>query len=290
MTESLTTNVYYQNTVREYSGNIVHQLTPEIRKELYNAKEFRFTEKDCYSQEHHMLSYRTFTHKIFKDSNVLNEAWCGFNIPNITPYRYIRYFTGEHSNNTTLRRIAERIILELASQKTAKKILLGIFKKEPQIYYHSIEVMCLTISMAQCLEYDENSIYEIGMAAALHDIGKVLLPCELLHLLQEPDNIHKHRLQKIPSISTSMAKKAGFTSSDILNGILAHQENHIGTGFPFAKMQQEIHPYGMLIHVADDYETIAFEKKDSAYAKNYIRKMTCRRYSFFAVNAFNDIL
>ena len=287
MAERLTANVFYQNTVREYSGNAVHQFFPETRKESFHAK-FPSSRNAYFQQEDLELQYRFFTYRVFKDSNVLNEVWQKFNIPNILTYYHKSYYDS-HEEDTILCRTAEKIIQELASQKSAAKILLGIFKKAPQLYYHSIEVMCLSLVMAHRLGYNEDSMYEIGMAAVLHDIGKVLLPCELLHLTKEPDNNQRQKLQKIPFISSKMAKKSGITSIDTINGILSHQENYIGTGFPSARMQHEIHPYGMLVHVADDYDTILLRKKESAYARNYIRKMTCRRYSFAAVSAFNDI-
>ena len=289
MAELLTTTVFYQNTVREYSGNVVHQVSPENRKENLLSRLSRSSRKAYYQQEDYSLRYRDFTHKVFRDSNILNEAWHRYGIQYMGTYRYDKYLAGSSTDSTSLRQVAEQIILELASQGYKNKIMQGIFKKDPRLYYHSIEVMCVAMTMARHIGYDMDSIHDIGVAAVLHDIGKVFLPHELLHLTKEPTDLQRKKLQKVPVISASVAKRAGFNKANIIDSILSHQENYIGNGYPFAKMQKEIHPFGMLIHVADDYDTMVLRKRSPESIKNYIMKMACRRYSFAAVNAFNDL-
>lgn len=234
--------------------------------------------------------YRKYTKLVFQNSNVLNNICKKFEITSIKPYPVYQNNTTDRKN--TLTSIAEKIITNLANEKNAAKVFKRLIEADIRIYYHSLEVMCLTMIMAQYAGYSEKTIYEIGMAAVTHEVGKIFLPHHILHSNKIVSYKETLRIKQVPLLSAAVVKKTQFATPNIVAAIISHQENFIGTGYPFAKMQKEIHPYGMLIHVADDYDTISIEQNFTekcgvVYAKSYIRKMTYRRYSNTAVAAFN---
>lgn len=237
-------------------------------------------------------TYRKHTLFVFQKSNILNEIAKKFKITHLKPYPSYQY--NLKNKQSTLTSIAERIITNLANEKNASKVLKRLIEADVRIYYHSLEVMSLAMVMAYKAGYNEKSIYEIGTAAITHDIGKIFLPNHILHTNQIISYKDTLKIKQVPLLSAALIKKTTFATPNIITAITSHQENFIGTGYPFAKMQKEIHPYGMLIHVADDYDMISIKQKTStdkysaAYAKNFIHKMTYRRYSNTAVNAFTE--
>lgn len=239
--------------------------------------------------------YRTFTRIIFQDSAVINVVLKKLNIIKIKPFieLYVPN-TPLVQEFKPLKTIAERIILEVSQEKNAEKILHWLVNHDVSLCYHSLEVMCHTMVMGHLLGYSEEYIYQLGLAALMHDIGKIFIkPSSAVHPCLDTYN-YTLKIKQVPFYSATLVKKSSLATPIVLTAIIEHQENFIGTGYPFAKMRGEIHPFSMLIHLADDFDTLFTNKVkwghkgDIDYSKAYINRMKNRRYSSSAIVVFNE--
>ena len=103
----------------------------------------------------------------------------------------------------------------------------------------------------------EISFKDIQVAIALHDVGKLYLPLEILQkkgpLTDEEWNIVKtHVLYGSEFIGRLSALR-----SNVRDAILYHHENYDGSGYPYGLMGEEIPPLARVIRILDAYTAMA---------------------------------
>ena len=100
--------------------------------------------------------------------------------------RVVRRLRHGYRTDGTLEHLEEtkefvRNIVELGAQQTRPLLALQALKVHDEYSFtHSINVATLTLLIAQGLNFSKYDMYEITLAAILHDIGKESVPGELL--------------------------------------------------------------------------------------------------------------
>lgn len=123
-------------------------------------------------------------------------------------------------------------------------------------FTHVINVCILTLAQAEALGFKDQHLYDIGITAALHDIGKVFIPDEILN---KPAKLDQEERE---IIETHSMKGAGY----ILNlsnvpklAVLAALEHHIrydGSGYPQIGRNWQTNIVSQMIAVADTFDAM----------------------------------
>ncbi|MBQ0138484.1 MAG: HD-GYP domain-containing protein [Kurthia sp.] len=135
-------------------------------------------------------------------------------------------------------------------------VLSDAFIYDEYIYQHSLQVTIYSISIARKMGYNSEEIRQIGIGAMLHDVGKMLIPYEILNkpgrLTSEEFEIMKNHarygfdlLRSLHTISLLSAHCA-----------FQHHERLDGSGYPRGLIDFEIHPYAKIIAVADVFDAV----------------------------------
>jgi len=75
-----------------------------------------------------------------------------------------------------------RELVELAVRETQPLLAVQALKTHDDYSYtHSVNVAMLTVAIATSLDFPPDHLHEIGVAALLHDVGKELIPLEVLN-------------------------------------------------------------------------------------------------------------
>jgi HD-GYP domain-containing protein (c-di-GMP phosphodiesterase class II) len=85
---------------------------------------------------------------------------------------------------TGLRRLEDVVggLLEALSLATREALPLAPLKDHDEYtFVHSVNVTLLTLQQARAFTFDAGSLHAIGMAAMLHDLGKLKVPLEVLN-------------------------------------------------------------------------------------------------------------
>lgn len=155
-----------------------------------------------------------------------------------------------------LERALKNLLSELRSKNNVINLLTDIFSHDSYTFSHSANVTMYTLAMSLHLGLNKKQLTEIGIGSMLHDIGKREIPKEILNKKGKltPDEyeiIKKHTeygfqiLRKDPSISLLSAHCA-----------FQHHEKLDGTGYPRGLKDDEIHPYGKILAVADVFDAL----------------------------------
>jgi HD-GYP domain-containing protein (c-di-GMP phosphodiesterase class II) len=164
---------------------------------------------------------------------------------------------GRRTPDTGLLRDTVMPVTDLIAEK--KRRLWDFIAPKPYKeyeYYHAASCMVLSLLIGSGMGMDGERLYELGVAALLHDIGSVFLPREILNrpgvLTDEEFEIVKRHTEK------------GFEylhghfglSEEAAAGALQHHENYDGTGYPQGLRRKQISAVGRIIAVADVYDAL----------------------------------
>ncbi|MBC2729179.1 HD-GYP domain-containing protein [Thiobacillus sp.] len=157
-------------------------------------------------------------------------------------------------------------LISLARLKTA----------DDYTYMHSVAVCALMVSLARQLDLDETSVREAGMAGLMHDLGKALMPMEVLN---KPGRLtdDEFRIIKSHPVEGHRLLIEGNTASDIvLDVCLHHHEKVDGSGYPDRLSSDEISLFAKMGAVCDVYDAITSNRPYKAGwdPAESIRKMT----------------
>ncbi|MDD2421364.1 MAG: HD-GYP domain-containing protein [Heliobacteriaceae bacterium] len=133
---------------------------------------------------------------------------------------------------------------------------------------HSVNVSILSVLTGIALGYNQLQLYELALGAILHDVGKMLVPVEILN---KPGELTPEEYEEIVRHC-----KYGFEilrqHQDEVSLLAAHvayqhQERYDGSGYPRHLKGTEIHEYARIVAVADIYDALV---ADRVYRKGYL--------------------
>ena len=160
---------------------------------------------------------------------------------------------------SALRRATFYEQLEEGFVQTVLALAKALDARDSYTQDHSQRMAALTDSLCQKLRIDENQIEAIRLAAALHDIGKIGIPDEILRkpgplTSQEWDLMKLH-----PKIGADIIAPVA-KLVNVAPIIMAHQEKFDGSGYPYGLKGEQIPIGARVLAVVDAYVAITDER------------------------------
>lgn len=125
-----------------------------------------------------------------------------------------------------------------------------------EIFTHSLNVALISNMIGKWAKLPKSEIDLLGVAALLHDIGKLKLPQEILHKTTPLTSHEKNIMQKHAVYGYNTLKDKGIEDSRIYMAALSHHERYDGSGYPLAKKKNEIDDFSKVIAIADVYDNM----------------------------------
>jgi PAS domain S-box-containing protein len=148
----------------------------------------------------------------------------------------------------------ERTNLEMiiSSLKVLDKILET---KDPYTFGHTRRVSLIAERIAKEMAWDESRILELKMSAELHDIGKILIPLEILNKPGKLSDLEYRMVQEHVQQSYDMLKPYSFPTQ-LPEAIYQHHERLDGTGYPRSLSSNKILPEAKILAICDVLEAM----------------------------------
>jgi HD-GYP domain-containing protein (c-di-GMP phosphodiesterase class II) len=123
-------------------------------------------------------------------------------------------------------------------------------------YTHMVNVCILTMSQAESLGFPAEHLFQIGVAAILHDAGKLFIPSEILNKPGKLTNeerliIETHSLRG----ASFILKHDSFPKLAVL-GALEHHIKYDGTGYPSIPTAYQPNIISQMIAIADVFDAM----------------------------------
>ena len=156
--------------------------------------------------------------------------------------------------------IIEQLIGEISVSEAYTILnLLKLKDFDDYTYTHSINVAMISILFGKELMYSGEKLKTVGMGAILHDIGKILLPKEILSKKGDLDPDEWEIVKKHPQLGYEIIKKQKDFGLEIENAVLNHHENYDGCGYPLHISGNQISEYTNVIMISDTFDAITSE-------------------------------
>jgi len=125
---------------------------------------------------------------------------------------------------------------------------------------HSVAVCALMVSLARQLELSEADTREAGMAGLVHDIGKAMMPIDVLNKHGKLTDAEFAVVQAHPVIGHQMLMEARGISEGAMDVALHHHEKINGRGYPHGLVGEAIPLLSRMGAVCDVYDAITSQR------------------------------
>ena len=152
--------------------------------------------------------------------------------------------------------IVEEISLSVMRNPDALISLARLKNMDDYTYMHSIAVCALMVSLARQLGLDEAQIRQAGLAGLLHDVGKMMIPLEILNKPGKLTDAEFDAVKSHPSQGHKMLLNGTGIGDIALDVCLHHHEKVDGSGYPERLTAEHISLYAKMGAVCDVYDAI----------------------------------
>lgn len=200
-------------------------------------------------------------------------------------------YTKKFSGIDKMQSLVNNIIDEVLNNKTTMVNLVDIRCADEYTFGHSVNTCILSLITAAHMGFNHNSLRHLAMGALMHDLGKTLIPPEILNkpkqLTQEEFNIIQKHSEKGYEILTDNKNFSRISSLVVLH----HHERYNGSGYPAGLKGKEINQFAAIVGLVDMYDAITADRVyRRAYSTNeayeMISAMGDSMFDFEIVEAF----
>ena len=156
------------------------------------------------------------------------------------------------------------LVSEFTKDFNVVKSLLDLAAKDYTTVLHSVNVMALALGYARYVNYDQGQKRILGLAALLHDVGKVRIKTEVLQAPRQLTNDEFREVQQHTVKGYNILDKCKFSNPEIKMTALQHHEKLDGTGYPLQTFK--ITEFAQIVSIIDCYE--ALTNDDRLYRKS----------------------
>lgn len=152
--------------------------------------------------------------------------------------------------------LVARLITSVKANENVVRLLCALRGYDEYTYTHSVNVAAMGVLFGSHLGLPEDHLEILGLSGLLHDVGKCLLPKEIVNkpgrLTEDEFNVMKSHamlgweyVKNQPGIPVHAAK-----------GVLEHHERIDGSGYPKNLMGEDITGLARILSVLDSYDAL----------------------------------
>lgn len=171
--------------------------------------------------------------------------------------------------------LVEEISASVLRNPNALISLARLKNSDEYTYMHSVAVCALMIALARQLGLSEEQVREAGMAGLLHDIGKMMIPDDILNKPGKLTDSEFDTVRSHPLAGGKILMDSQQVSAMVLDVCLHHHEKVDGSGYPHRLMGDQISLFARMGAVCDVYDAITSDRpyKNGWDPAESIRKM-----------------
>ena len=126
---------------------------------------------------------------------------------------------------------------------------------EDSVYAHSLNVSLISRRLGRWLKFSPEELDTLTLAGALHDIGKLKIPAEVLNKPGKYTDEEFALVKQHPKFGYDILKSLPL-DSHVKKAVLCHHERSDGSGYPTGLSQSDIDEYAAIVSIADVYDAM----------------------------------
>lgn len=169
--------------------------------------------------------------------------------------------------NFDIRDVVSEIINDIQAHPASMYNLVNMQSMDDYLFHHSVNVGILAIIMGTRMHYTKDRLVELGIGATLHDVGKTLIPLEILN---KPGRLsdEEYEIMRQHPVHGFHILKEQFTIPLVSAHIaFQHHERWNGSGYPRGLVGKQQHEYARITAIADVYDALISKR---SYRDSYL--------------------
>lgn len=152
--------------------------------------------------------------------------------------------------------IVEDLLSAINNSKEMLTIISDAYLYDEYLYQHSFQVTLYSVATAKELGYSYEDQRLVGIGALLHDIGKIIVPKEILNKPGKLTEEEFEQMKQHTRYGFDILRNLHSVSLLIAHCAFQHHERLDGSGYPRGIKGDEIHPFAKIIGVADVFDAV----------------------------------
>jgi len=135
------------------------------------------------------------------------------------------------------------------------EILVQMREDSDSVYQHSLNVAMVSVTLGRWLRFSEKELHDLLISGLLHDIGKLLIPQNILLKPYKLNNKEFHIIKSHTLRGYQLIKKMQ-VDDQIKQAVLLHHERCDGSGYPMGAVRDKISAFAKIVAIADVYDAM----------------------------------
>lgn len=152
--------------------------------------------------------------------------------------------------------VVEEIVDHVMDNASAMILVVRLKNHDEDAYMHSVAVCALMVSLARRLGFNRHQMCQAGLAGLVHDVGKALIPPELLHKHGKLTPDEYRLVQTHCQRGHALLSQSATPMAMALDVCLHHHERMDGSGYPFGLKGDQISLFAKMGGVCDVYDAL----------------------------------
>jgi putative nucleotidyltransferase with HDIG domain len=127
-------------------------------------------------------------------------------------------------------------------------------------YMHSVSVCALMVSLGRQLGLDDEAVRDAGMAGLLHDLGKAVMPQEIINKPGKLTDEEFTIIKSHPVRGHEMLLESGVDNERVLDVARHHHERMDGKGYPDCLVADKLSLIARMSAVCDVYDAVTSDR------------------------------
>lgn len=158
---------------------------------------------------------------------------------------------------------------------------------------HPVNTLLIATRIAQALGYEGHALFEVGLGALLHDVGKLQLPASIRLRPGALGDWERMQMRRHPLLGAELAQEwlGGDLSPGVLAMIRCHHEWWNGHGYPSALHGDQVPEAAQIVSIAEVYDALIADciyrrRFSPGFAYQMVRRAAGTRFAPRVVEAF----
>jgi len=156
--------------------------------------------------------------------------------------------------------LVARMVDSVGANENVMHVLVSLKEYDDYTFTHSLNLAALSVLLGDSLDMDQKSLEVLGMAGILHDVGKCLLPRDLVVKPGPLTREEFERMKEHPALGFAHLSSQGGIPEKVLRCVLEHHERMDGTGYPRGLSGDAVDPMSSIVSVVDVYDALTSDR------------------------------
>jgi putative nucleotidyltransferase with HDIG domain len=160
----------------------------------------------------------------------------------------------------TASRLASDAVWFLFNQPASFSSLLKVTSYDYYTYTHCVNVFTFCMALTRKMGYSEKEVLGFGTGALLHDVGKCMIPEEIVRAPGKLTPEQWDLMKQHPALGAQILSEQGIDDPVIHDITLHHHEKVNGKGYPGGLMGKDLSLFSRICTIVDIFDALTTQR------------------------------